>query len=335
MRIILFHVLIFLLTGALFLTSKTNPGTTPVYWGFHIGDEDFKKKRYCLLCQVFKPERTHHCSICNLCILNMDHHCPWVNNCIGFYNKKFFVQLLFYFLLTSFCFCITYIPYSYNIIKNMIETYGKGNLKFIYKNFIILLNNLILLGFTIIDFNFFKFHIKLISSNLTTIETLDNELMQNKKYDIGFSNNFKQVFGENKLLWFLPINLPIGYPNGDGLTWPTKNDMICLENISLTTDNNNNNINHNNNKDSTLDNNINDANNIKNNTYSGKIGQTRSSTAADFSLNSNGRGNFSKYNSVKRNPGNLGNYNSNSTRYDSNSFKSNSIRKRISEFDSK
>jgi hypothetical protein len=34
----------FLLTGALFLTSKTNPGTTPVYWGFHIGDEEFKKK---------------------------------------------------------------------------------------------------------------------------------------------------------------------------------------------------------------------------------------------------------------------------------------------------
>ena len=31
------------MTGALFLTSKTNPGTTPVYWGFHIGDEDFKK----------------------------------------------------------------------------------------------------------------------------------------------------------------------------------------------------------------------------------------------------------------------------------------------------
>ena len=45
-----------LLAGSLYMTSKTNPGTTPVYWGFHIGDEDFKKKRYCLLCQVFKPE---------------------------------------------------------------------------------------------------------------------------------------------------------------------------------------------------------------------------------------------------------------------------------------
>ena len=330
MRIILFHLLIFLLTGALFLTSKTNPGTTPVYWGFHIGDEDFKKKRYCLLCQIFKPERTHHCSICNLCILNMDHHCPWVDNCIGFYNKKFFIQLLFYFLLTSFCFCITYIPYSYNIIKNMIETYGKGNLKFIYKNFIILLNNIILLGFTILDFNFFKFHIKLISSNLTTIETLDNDLMQNKKYDIGFINNFKQIFGENKVLWFLPINLPIGYPNGDGLTWPTKNDMISLENININTENNI----INNNNDITLENhNISSDKNNKNNSFTGKIGQTRSSTVADFSINSKGHhGNYSKYNSVKRNSGN---YNSNSTRYDSNSLKSNSIRNKNSETSSK
>ena len=98
-RIIIFHILIFLLTSALFLTSKTNAGTIPIYWGFHIGDEEFKKKRYCLICQSFKPERTHHCSICNICILNMDHHCPWVDNCIGFYNRKYFMQLLFFVVL--------------------------------------------------------------------------------------------------------------------------------------------------------------------------------------------------------------------------------------------
>ena len=313
-RIILFHILIFLLTGALFLTSKTNPGTTPIYWGFHIGDEDFKKKRYCLLCQSFKPERTHHCSICNLCILNMDHHCPWVDNCIGFYNKKFFIQLLFYFLLTSFCFFITYTPYSIEIIKIIIKTYGKGNLKFIYKNFLILLNNIILLGFTVLDFNFLKFHMKLISSNLTTIETLDKELMENKKYDVGFNKNFKQVFGDNKLLWFLPINLPIGYPNGDGLTWPIKEDIINMDNLNKINDNS-----ENNNTLNTLENNnhiMNEKNVNKNNSFTRKtgIGQTRDSSLNDYPIYKGIYGNYSKRNS--------GNYQTNSTGYESHSYNS-------------
>ena len=295
------------------MTSKINPGTTPVYWGFHIGDEEFKKKRYCLLCQVFKPERTHHCSICNICILNMDHHCPWVDNCIGFYNKKFFIQLLFYFFLTSFSFCITYIPYSIDIIKIIIKTYGKGNLNVIYKNFLILLNNIILLGFSVVDFNFLKFHIKLISSNLTTIETLDKELMENKKYDVGFENNFKQVFGDNKLLWFLPINLPMGYPNGDGLTWPTNDEIIYMEDLNVKKDNN-----------SVNKNNLENSHNIekivpKYNSLSVRtgLGQTRASSLNDYPVNNKGTfGNYSRYNSVKRNSGNN---QSNTTAYDSNS----------------
>ena len=295
------------------MTSKTNPGTTPVYWGFHIGDEDFKKKRYCLLCQVFKPERTHHCSVCNICILNMDHHCPWVDNCIGFYNKKFFIQLLFYFFLTSFSFCITYIPYSIDIIKIIIKTYGKGNLNVVYKNFLILLNNIILLGFSVVDFNFLKFHIKLISSNLTTIETLDKELMENKKYDVGFENNFKQVFGDNKLLWFLPINLPMGYPNGDGLTWPTNDEIISLEDLNVKNGNNSDNKK-----------NLENSNNIEkvvpkynSSTVRTRLGQTRASSLNDYPVNNKGTfGNYSRYNSVKRNSGN---YQSNTTLYDSNS----------------
>ena len=64
-----------------------------------MGDET-KRRRYCKMCNVWKPDRTHHCSIYNRCILNMDHHCPWINNCVGFYNRKFFVQLLVYIFST-------------------------------------------------------------------------------------------------------------------------------------------------------------------------------------------------------------------------------------------
>ena len=310
------------------MTSKTNPGTTPVYWGFHIGEEDFKKKRYCLLCQVFKPERTHHCSICNLCILNMDHHCPWVDNCIGFYNKKFFIQLLSYFLLTSLCFCIMYIPYSIDIIKIIYKTYKKGTDKnFEKKYYLFLINNILLLGFSVVDFNFLKFHIKLIKSNLTTIETLDNDLMENKKYDMGFETNFRQIFGDNKLLWFLPINLPIGYPIGDGLTWPTKFDIMPLEQINKDnkTIDNCNNIIENKIESLKADMNINKGEDIgeKKNIEkknSKNIKDKISINRKENNLN-NPRftANFSKYNVVKRNCGNY--LSNNGSGYDTNSTK--------------
>ena len=310
------------------MTSKTNPGTTPVYWGFHIGDEDFKKKRYCLLCQVFKPERTHHCSICNLCILNMDHHCPWVDNCIGFYNKKFFIQLLCYFLLISFGLCIIYVPYSYDIIILMYKMHKKEILDKRMENkcYFYLINNILLIAFTIIDFNFLKFHVKLIKSNLTTIETLDNELMQNKKYDMGLEINFKQIFGENRLLWFLPINLPSGYPIGDGLTWPNKFENIPLDNINNNNDNNiidncnNNEIENKLNVDTNVD-----ENKIKNDSYYGNKTQNKTNTVGENILSTQRfSSNYSKYYVVKRNSGNC---NSNITGFESNSTKKTSYGK--------
>ena len=70
--------------------------------GFYFGDSESKRRRYCLMCNVFKPERCHHCSACNRCVLNMDHHCPWINNCVGFWNRKYFTLLLIYVFCTSY-----------------------------------------------------------------------------------------------------------------------------------------------------------------------------------------------------------------------------------------
>lgn len=66
--------------------------------------------RMCARCLRTKPDRTHHCSQCNKCVLKMDHHCPWVANCIGFYNYKYFLNMLFYASLTAMIVVITAYP---------------------------------------------------------------------------------------------------------------------------------------------------------------------------------------------------------------------------------
>ena len=98
-----FNFFLWMLIWSFIQAMTTDPGEVPPYWGFYMGDPEYKRRRYCLMCHVFKPERCHHCSACNRCVLNMDHHCPWINNCVGFYNRKYFFLLLIYVIIVC-CF---------------------------------------------------------------------------------------------------------------------------------------------------------------------------------------------------------------------------------------
>merc|ERR1711920_810303 len=111
----------------------------------------------------------HHCSICNRCILNMDHHCPWINNCVGFYNRKFFIQLLLY----------VYSSISIIVITSMHWTMAQSMMFFMC---IMLLATLT---------NFIKFHLKLVLENYTTIENLEREEGAKSKFDIGRRRNWE------------------------------------------------------------------------------------------------------------------------------------------------
>ncbi|XP_033731303.1 probable protein S-acyltransferase 6 isoform X1 [Pecten maximus] len=59
-------------------------------------DESGFEWKYCEICKIYKPPRTHHCNLCKVCILKRDHHCYMVGNCIGFKNQRYFVVLAFY-----------------------------------------------------------------------------------------------------------------------------------------------------------------------------------------------------------------------------------------------
>ena len=216
-----FYVFIyFLMFWAYIIVMKCPAGSIPLYWGFYIGDDDEKRKRYCLICNAFKPERSKHCSICNECVLNMDHHCPWVNNCIGFFNRKYFMQFIFY----------AEISFIYNFIFSCIYLLGKikivkeGKINYIYYGFMWI--NCLAVG--IASFLFGKFvyyHIQLVIKNSSTIENLDKENKDKyAKFCLSTEENIQQVFGKNKLYWLLPIISEEGKPEGDGLLWKVNNN---------------------------------------------------------------------------------------------------------------
>jgi hypothetical protein len=171
--LVTFHILLFMMLWSLLVTMNTHPGEIPLYWGFYIGDEDYKRKRYCLICNAFKPERSHHCSVCNICVLNMDHHCPWVDNCIGFYNRKYFMQLLFYLCLLTIFVDLSAGYDIYKMLRDMVHMQFKYSQHLRVAMIVIGFGINLTLSFLITMF--FKFHLNLVLKNSTTIESLDKD----------------------------------------------------------------------------------------------------------------------------------------------------------------
>ncbi len=142
-----------------------------------MGDPESKRKRYCLMCNVFKPDRCHHCSACNKCVLNMDHHCPWVNNCIGFWNRKFFLLLLFYSLLTIYYYIGTMAGNLVETVHWHMEAYGRPEIDLVQLATVFALDVTyvfaLALGFMLTRFGIF--HVRMVLNNMTTIESLEHK----------------------------------------------------------------------------------------------------------------------------------------------------------------
>ena len=264
---LLYYNLLFAMIGwTVWATSKSDPGQVPLYWGFYIGDSDSKRTRYCLMCNVFKPLRCHHCSMCNRCVLNMDHHCPWINSCIGFYNRKFFIQMVFYLIIAIFSTLCANFSSTYNIIYSNIKNYKNIEFNFaFYMEVLFTIVYIIDIIMGVILIQFFKFHITLILENKTTIETLDHK---GKEFTSKYSHNdiwdnWYEVMGITKWLWFFPLKMYQGKPKGNGIDWNINENID--NNLQSSLRGNANNINEeigNNNKNIEMAEKLNADNNL-------------------------------------------------------------------------
>jgi len=232
-----YHIFFSNLMLSFYRCIMTDPGLVPPNWGFYMGDET-KRRRYCKMCNVWKPDRTHHCSICNRCILNMDHHCPWINNCVGFYNRKFFIQLLSYVYMSLIVVVFFSVKDLCVRFHDMIRDPNFPNLPtwdfFCLADIGIALFLSVLLLFTLT--NFIRFHIRLVMENYTTIENLEREEGAKSKFDIGRRRNWEQVFGANAWLWWLPWHTQASRPIGDGVRWRVHYTRVIDEDEELPAD---------------------------------------------------------------------------------------------------
>ncbi|XP_024964104.1 probable protein S-acyltransferase 12 [Cynara cardunculus var. scolymus] len=247
--IILFHLLLVLLAWSYIMVVSQNPGSVPENWkptseenleaGISTSLSDYmvldnsastsldvpesrQALSYCRFCRNGKPPRCHHCSVCQRCVLKMDHHCVWVVNCVGARNYKFFLLFLLYTFLETTMDTIVLLP---SFLKFFKEAKGHSNspsdLALTFLAFV--LN----LAFALSLLCFIIMHASLLSSNTTSVEVYEKKGIVRWKYDLGWKQNFEQVFGRRKALWLFPLfakedleNIPALH----GLNFPTCSD---------------------------------------------------------------------------------------------------------------
>ncbi|XP_030417795.1 palmitoyltransferase ZDHHC20 isoform X3 [Gopherus evgoodei] len=197
--------------------------------------------RYCDRCQLIKPDRCHHCSACDLCILKMDHHCPWVNNCVGFSNYKFFLLFLLYSLLYCLFVAATVLQYFIKFWtlcrRKSAENCPKNDLPDSHAKFHVLFLFFVAAMFFISVLSLFSYHCWLVSKNRSTIEAFRAPTFRNgpdkNGFSLGCSKNLKEVFGDEKKYWFLPVFTSLG----DGCNFPTRLVIMDPEQLTVSSQN--------------------------------------------------------------------------------------------------
>ena len=181
----------------------------------HYKHIEISKSNLCNSCLRWKFERSHHCRQCGKCVLKMDHHCPWLSNCIGFRNYKYFCLTHIYGTIGSLFITSTF----WEVVFNNKVFDQSGLIEFSFYLFVYLAN----IGLMCFLFWLLNANAKLVFSGMTIIEQSDRERFPSTKsvniYDLGWYRNFKTVFGENFLTWFLPFN---GNYNGLGIVFETN-----------------------------------------------------------------------------------------------------------------
>ena len=220
---------------------------------------NFFFKKYCKICKHLRPERSHHCKTCKRCFLKMDHHCPWIGNCVGLNNQKYFYLFLFYSSIgcLSISICFANEIYHYEFKPNPICKDGTHLLMFfrVFSFLQIFSSNEIFLIFLKLFCNLrdflcatftgviaismfctigylFCYQTYLFMTNKTSIEHI--KLKSGQKTPYCFESkmmNLRIVLGFDSIIyWFIPVNRPNPYNDGNNFPKPNLENFLKYEN---------------------------------------------------------------------------------------------------------
>ncbi|KAG2487862.1 hypothetical protein HYH03_013578 [Edaphochlamys debaryana] len=166
------------------------------YSNYYPDRRDPRRPRYCKRCQAWKPERAHHCSVTGRCVLKMDHWCIWVVNCVGLLNYKFFLLFIAWAGVGCLLAFLLLLPSLLAFFRNDL----RGPMAPV-----IFIADILSFAFSLSLGGFAAMHGQLLAANCTTIEMYEKDRLHPWPYNKGFRRNFEEVFGRNKLRWFLPL----------------------------------------------------------------------------------------------------------------------------------
>ncbi|ORE00022.1 ZDH15 [Hepatospora eriocheir] len=181
-----------------------------------------KTNKICEYCKNKKQPRAHHCKKCQRCYLKYDHHDVFFNRCISFYNYKNYLQAL----------VSEVVAYIYFIVVISVFLLLKSSTNRKYLFYLIVVILCLVLNFIEVWYFIYQtvVHMKLVAKNETTtesialdtyikgdctyvsifqegpIKTFSSSKNRNilNPYNLGYSMNIKEVFGDNYMDFLSP-----------------------------------------------------------------------------------------------------------------------------------